>query len=67
LFQKKRELEEKIENLEFILSDKDRAIEELDEKLRSERTKFGEERDNHHQVLVWSDILLILFFPNILS
>ena len=67
MFQKKRELEEKIENLEFILSDKDRAIEELDEKLRSERTKFGEERDNHHQVLVWSDILLILFFPNILS
>jgi predicted RNase H-like nuclease (RuvC/YqgF family) len=50
-FQERRKLEEKIENLEFKLSDKDRAIEELDEKLRSERTKFEKERGVHTQVI----------------
>ena len=48
--QEKRKLEEKVENLEIKLSDKERAIEELDEKLRSEKTKFEDERDNHTQV-----------------
>jgi uncharacterized coiled-coil protein SlyX len=50
-FQQKRELEEKVENLEFKLSDKDRAIEELDEKLRLERTRLEQEKGSHAQVL----------------
>ncbi|XP_028415861.1 rab11 family-interacting protein 3-like [Dendronephthya gigantea] len=50
--QEKRNLEEKLENLEYKLSEKDRVIEELDEKLRSERTKFEEERLGHTQEIV---------------
>ena len=49
-FQEKRKLEEKIESLEMKLIDKERAIEELDEKLRSERTRFEDERGRHTQV-----------------
>lgn len=57
LIQEKRKLEEKIETLEFKLQEKERTIEELDEKNRSEKSKFQQERKQHTQVGAKGDFI----------